>query len=171
MAQQNYLWSIDEIDNIVKKISRNSAKKHLGYKPKIEEIRIRLKYVLLQFSDPRKRKHNILRKFIRRFPEQQACISYSQLCKIADNAPSGHVRDALFALLLNVFSSNQERLYNSVRNKLIDEGQISTDKVEIIRHRRSRSFSSFGPVSKKHSQFVGLTGGVGLIMPNNPRNR
>ena len=142
----------------------------MGYRPSIEEMRIRLKYVLLQFSDPQKRTHNILRKFIRRFPRQQACISYSQLRKIADNAPYGHVRDALFALLLNIFSLSQMRLYNSVRNKLIDEGQITGDKVEIT-GRRGSGFTSFGPVSKKHSQFVGLTGGGGLVQPNNPKYR
>lgn len=169
-----FLWEKDYIDDVVNNISVNNLaikrKKNNKYDISTDEIRERIRFVLLKFSNPYSRnKKNILRKYIMAFPDNQIFLNHGQIVKISKCAPKGNMRDALYVVLLDVFGKSEERLYNYVRNKLIDSEIIKGTK-RIIEYKGGlgRAASCNASAYGKRRQFIGLSGGRGIEVPKNP---
>ena len=170
LARPKFLWTREHIDKIANgiRLEHISGNKKLRKNINIDEVQARVRFVLLKFSNPYSRnKKNILRKYIITFPDKHITLQQSKIIQISKYAPEGNIRDALYVVLVNVFSKYEERLYNYVRNMLIESGKIEGDK-NIIEYRGGMNTSCNMVSSGKKTRFVGLTGGRGIVVPQNP---
>ena len=172
-TKPNFLWTKEYIDTIVHEIRLKhliGSKKYIK-EISIDEVRARVRFVLLKFSNPYSRnKKSILRKYIIAFPDGHITLPRSRIIKISNYAPEGNIRDALYIVLLNVFCITEERLYNYVRNRLIESGIIKGQKI-VKEYRGGMNTSCNMLSSGKRTRFVGLTGGRGIELPQNPSFR
>ena len=155
-----YLWSRERIDEIVSYLKGEDARK-------------RLKFVLLRFSNPYTRnKKQILKKYIIAFPDHRLILGQGKIVKLSKSAPEGNIRNALYVVLINIFSTSGIGLYNFVRNMLIDKKVIKAEKHSVQTYGgRGINTSCNAPSYSKRSFFVGLTGGRGAVIRSKPSLR